>query len=87
MNRSKSLPVLGEMEKVKGYIGVSGQMATVSQQPWIQNSSLRDNIIFGKQFDRKYYDKIIEACALIKDLAILPNGDATEIGEKVSEFK
>ncbi|MCP9261935.1 ABC transporter transmembrane region family protein [Dirofilaria immitis] len=74
--------ILGEMEKAEGYIGVSGQMAVVNQQPWIQNSSLRDNIIFGKQFDRKYYDKIIEACALIKDLEILPDGDDTEIGEK-----
>ncbi|EFO19390.1 ABC transporter transmembrane region family protein [Loa loa] len=74
--------ILGEMEKMKGYIGVSGRIATVSQQPWIQNSSFRDNIIFGKQFDRKHYDKIIEACALAKDLAIQSNGDATEIGEK-----
>ncbi|CAG9537242.1 unnamed protein product [Cercopithifilaria johnstoni] len=74
--------ILGEMEKIKGYIGVSGQMGTVSQQPWIQNSTLRNNIIFGKQFDREFYDKIMEACALIDDLAILPNGDATEIGEK-----
>uniref|UniRef100_A0AAF5PXL7 ABC transporter n=2 Tax=Wuchereria bancrofti TaxID=6293 RepID=A0AAF5PXL7_WUCBA len=74
--------ILGEMEKLKGYIGVSGQIAIVSQEPWIQNSSLRDNVIFGKQFDQKYYDKIMEACALVKDLAILPNGDGTEIGEK-----
>uniref|UniRef100_A0A8R1XNR3 ABC-type glutathione-S-conjugate transporter n=1 Tax=Onchocerca volvulus TaxID=6282 RepID=A0A8R1XNR3_ONCVO len=74
--------ILGEMEKVKGYVGVSGQLAYISQQPWIQNSSLRNNIIFGGKFDQKYYDKIIEACALVEDLRILPNGDATEIGEK-----
>ncbi|VDN89059.1 unnamed protein product [Brugia pahangi] len=74
--------ILGEMEKLKGCIGVSGQIAIVSQEPWIQNSNLRDNVLFGKQFDQKYYDKIMEACALVKDLAILPNGDATEIGEK-----
>ncbi|VDO27601.1 unnamed protein product [Onchocerca flexuosa] len=74
--------ILGEMEKMKGYIGVSGQLAYISQQPWIQNSSLRNNIIFGGKFDQKYYDKIIESCALVEDLRILPNGDATEIGEK-----
>nr|CTP81282.1 BMA-MRP-7 [Brugia malayi] len=74
--------ILGEMEKLKGCIGVSGQIAIVSQEPWIQNSNLRDNVLFGKQFNQKYYDKIVEACALVKDLAILPNGDATEIGEK-----
>uniref|UniRef100_A0A915PLM9 Uncharacterized protein n=1 Tax=Setaria digitata TaxID=48799 RepID=A0A915PLM9_9BILA len=74
--------ILGELEKVDGYIGVFGQMASVSQQSWIQNSTLRGNIIFGEKFDQKYYDKIVEACALVKDFDILPNGDATEIGEK-----
>ncbi|VDK67605.1 unnamed protein product [Litomosoides sigmodontis] len=74
--------ILGEMKKVKGYIGVNGQMAVVSQQPWIQNSTLRENVKFGKRFDRKFYDQIMEACALVKDLVVLPNGDATEIGEK-----
>ncbi|KAL3994563.1 ABC transporter transmembrane region family protein [Acanthocheilonema viteae] len=76
--------IMGEMEKVKGFIGVNGRMAVVNQQPWIQNSSLRENVLFEKQFNRKFYDKIIEACALVKDLAVLPNGDATEIGEKVT---
>lgn len=71
------------MKKIRGYIGVNGQMAVVSQQPWIQNSTLRENVKFGKRFDRKFYDKIMEACALVRDLVILPNGDATEIGEKV----
>lgn len=74
------------MEKLKGYIGVCGDVAYVPQQPWIQNTSLRDNIIFGNKFDRKYYNRILEGCALVKDLEILPNGDATEIGEKVWQF-
>uniref|UniRef100_F1KS39 Multidrug resistance-associated protein 1 n=1 Tax=Ascaris suum TaxID=6253 RepID=F1KS39_ASCSU len=74
--------LLGEMEKLRGYIGVRGQMAYVPQQPWIQNLTLRENIIFGKKYDEKFYDRVIEACALRPDIAILPQGDSTEIGEK-----
>ena len=60
-----------------------GSTAYVPQQAWIQNATLRDNILFGKEFDAKKYDKILEACALKPDLEILPGGDMTEIGEKV----
>lgn len=71
------------MEKLKGYIGVQGQVAYVAQQPWIQNLTLRENVTFGKNYDKLYYNRIVEACALLKDFAILPDGDSTEIGEKV----
>ena len=60
-----------------------GSIAYVAQQAWIQNATLRDNILFGKPFDAKKYDRVLEACALKPDLEILPGGDQTEIGEKV----
>lgn len=59
-------------------------MAYVPQQAWIQNDSLRENILFGRQLQERYYQDVIEACALLPDLEILPSGDRTEIGEKVS---
>ncbi|CAI4229206.1 unnamed protein product [Auanema sp. JU1783] len=74
--------LLGEMGKLKGRIGVSGKLAYVPQQPWIQNMSVRDNITFGKPFDKKRYNMTLHACALKPDLKILPYGDMTEIGEK-----
>ncbi|VDM45482.1 unnamed protein product [Toxocara canis] len=74
--------LLGEMEKLRGYVGVRGHLAYVPQQPWIQNLTLRENITFGKKFDEKFYESVIEACALRPDIAILPQGDSTEIGEK-----
>lgn len=43
---------------------------------------LQDNILFGKTLDKVYYDQVLEACALVQDLKILPGGDQTEIGEK-----
>ena len=58
-------------------------MAYVPQQAWIQNATLRDNILFGRSFDPKRYCKTINTCALRTDLDILPGGDMTEIGEKV----
>ena len=58
-------------------------MAYVPQQAWIQNMTLRDNILFTEKLDKEKYDKILDACALIPDLQILPGGDQTEIGERV----
>lgn len=55
----------------------------MAQQAWIQNATLRDNILFGLPFEHAKYDKVIESCALIPDLEILPASDKTEIGEKV----
>ncbi|XP_053393095.1 multidrug resistance-associated protein 1-like isoform X1 [Mercenaria mercenaria] len=74
--------VLGEMEKVKGEVTVKGSIAYVSQQAWIQNATLQDNILFGKSADVTRYRGVIEACALQPDLEIMPAGDQTEIGEK-----
>ncbi|CAB3400604.1 unnamed protein product [Caenorhabditis bovis] len=76
------LATLGEMEKINGYVGVRGSVAYVSQQPWILNQSLRQNIIMQSEFNKVLYDKIVEACALKEDLKQLPDGDLTEIGEK-----
>lgn len=55
----------------------------VPQQAWIQNKTLRDNILFGKNFNNSYYNKTIEACEIVDDLKLLNAGDMTEIGEKV----
>nr|XP_029719887.1 multidrug resistance-associated protein 1-like [Aedes albopictus] len=74
--------LLGEMEKISGSVNTDGTIAYVPQQAWIQNATLRDNILFGKAFDQKKYDRVIECCALKPDLEMLPGGDSTEIGEK-----
>jgi len=58
-------------------------MAYVPQQAWIRNTTLKDNITFRKVGSNSFYKTILEACALIPDLEILPGGDQTEIGEKV----
>ena len=58
------------------------KIAYVPQQAWIQNTSLKNNILFGKDMDESLYKDVIYSCALEPDLRILPGGDETEIGEK-----
>ena len=65
------------------YSVLQGSVAYVPQQAWIQNATLKDNILFGKNLYSVKYQRTIEACALGPDLEILPGGDETEIGEKV----
>uniref|UniRef100_A0A1I7YAY3 ABC transmembrane type-1 domain-containing protein n=2 Tax=Steinernema glaseri TaxID=37863 RepID=A0A1I7YAY3_9BILA len=75
--------LLGEMTKESGSVAVAGSVAYVPQQAWIQNATLRNNVLFGRPFDERFYDSVLEACALKPDLEMLQAGDATEIGERV----
>ena len=60
---------------------VKGRTAYVSQAAWIQNLTVRENILFGMPYDKEKYDRIISATCLGPDLEILPSGDSSEIGE------
>jgi len=57
-----------------------GQKAYVAQQPWLENATFKDNILFGLPFDEQRYKQVIEVCALEPDLKIMSDGDSTEIG-------
>ena len=77
--------VLGEMEKMKGSVVIGAGIqstAYVPQQAWMQNATLKNNILFGCPYDRNRYEQVIDVCELKPDLEILPGGDETEIGEK-----
>ncbi|XP_040290619.1 canalicular multispecific organic anion transporter 1-like [Bufo bufo] len=74
--------MLGEMDHVYGHINIKGSVAYVPQQAWIQNATLKDNILFGSPLDEARYQRVLEACALLPDLQMLPGGDMSEIGEK-----
>ncbi|XP_043689687.1 ABC transporter C family member 3-like isoform X5 [Telopea speciosissima] len=74
--------MLGEMHKVSGTVNLSGTKAYVAQSPWIQSGKIVENILFGKEMDIERYEKVLEACALKRDLEILPFGDQTIIGER-----
>lgn len=73
----------GDMRMTDGSIsmGVSSR-AFCPQYAWIQNTSVRNNILFGQEYNESWYKQVIEACALQSDLEMLPAGDSTEIGER-----
>lgn len=69
--------IAGDFVPQEGSISVNGIMAHQTQVPWVMSGTIRDNITFGKEYDSKWYQQVIFACALRIDLGILPQGDAT----------
>ncbi|KDR79020.1 hypothetical protein GALMADRAFT_244748 [Galerina marginata CBS 339.88] len=76
------LGLIGEMRKVDGSVLFGGRVAYCPQIAWIQNASVRDNILFGQPYNDERYWRVIEEASLLRDLELLPDGDLTEIGEK-----
>ncbi|XP_029926660.1 ATP-binding cassette sub-family C member 2 [Myripristis murdjan] len=74
--------LLGEMHNTKGFVNIQGSLAFVPQQAWIQNATLKDNILFGSPYEERQFQEVIQACALAPDLELLGAGELTEIGEK-----
>ncbi|TMW62207.1 hypothetical protein Poli38472_009700 [Pythium oligandrum] len=74
--------LLGEMKRMSGVCDVNGDIAFVSQESWIRNAPMKENILFESTFDPQRYEQVLEATQLALDLHALPNGDQTEIGER-----
>lgn len=74
--------VCSQMAITKGSITVAGRLAYCSQEPWLQFKTIRENILFGLEYEPEVYDRVLSACELLRDLDALPRGDMTEIGEK-----
>lgn len=74
--------ILGEMTRSDGKVTIRGDIAYFSQNSWILSATVKDNITFGHRFDPVFYDQVLDACALRADLAVLPQGHMTEVGEK-----
>uniref|UniRef100_A0A8D3E5I5 ABC-type glutathione-S-conjugate transporter n=1 Tax=Scophthalmus maximus TaxID=52904 RepID=A0A8D3E5I5_SCOMX len=74
--------MLGEMARRRGFVSIKGSVGYAPQQAWVQNASLKDNILFGGERKESWYHRVLEACALLPDLDLLPARDGTEIGEK-----
>lgn len=71
----------GFMNRTHGQVNVEGSLLLCGY-PWVQNATVKENIIFGKELDEKKYRDVVYACSLESDLDILPAGDKTEIGER-----
>ncbi|KAJ3145325.1 hypothetical protein HDU89_007182 [Geranomyces variabilis] len=76
--------LLGETARLYGVcaVGDGAKIAYVSQTSWIQNATLKENVLFGLPYDAKKYNAVLDACALRRDVELLAAGDEAEIGEK-----
>ncbi|KAJ3194255.1 hypothetical protein HK101_003141 [Irineochytrium annulatum] len=74
--------IIGDMKRAEGKVSVFGSIAFASQTPWLQNATLRANVLFGQPYEPARYAAVIRACALERDLTLLSRGDESEIGEK-----
>lgn len=74
--------LLGEIPKQSGSVQLLGSTAYVAQTAWIQSGTVRDNILFGRPFDKAQYQKTLKTCSLEKDIQRFSFGDLTEIGER-----
>jgi len=74
--------LLNELEPSKGTFRVNGKLAYASQEAWIFEGSVKQNILFGKPFEKDWYNKVVDACALRRDLQLFPYGDETLVGDK-----
>lgn len=71
----------GFMKKSHGTLDVNGSLLLCGY-PWVQNATVKENILFGCDFDEERYNDVVYSCSLESDLDILPAGDRTEIGER-----
>ena len=79
-DKSAGTPFGAPSEFVK--LGPLDGVAYCSQQPWIPSATLRDCILFGKEFEKERYDAAVEGACLLPDIKALEAGDMTEIGER-----
>jgi ATP-binding cassette, subfamily C (CFTR/MRP), member 4 len=76
------MSLLGELPLSSGSIDADGRVAFASQEPWSFNDSVRNNILFGSEFDETRFKEIVHVCALEKDFELFPYGDKTLVGER-----
>ncbi|KAK1229440.1 hypothetical protein PQX77_007488 [Marasmius sp. AFHP31] len=74
--------LVGEMRRERGRVAFGGTVAYVPQSPWIRNTTLKQNVLFGQKEDDERFRDVIRACSLEHDLDVLPDREETEIGEK-----
>ncbi|KAH6988557.1 P-loop containing nucleoside triphosphate hydrolase protein [Ilyonectria destructans] len=55
------------------------QVAYLPQQPFLTSGTVRDNILFGKDYDPELYERVVEACCLQPDFQRLRQADLTPV--------
>ncbi|XP_053212745.1 ATP-binding cassette sub-family C member 4-like [Panonychus citri] len=76
------MALLEEIATVSGTCKVFGRKAYSPQESWTFSGTIRQNILFGREYSESKYRKVIEVCSLKKDIKSFPYGDNTLVGEK-----
>lgn len=74
--------LLRELPLESGSLNISGSTLYVSQEPWVFAETVRQNILFGENYDRNRYEEVVKCCALIRDFNQFEHRDHSMIGEK-----
>ncbi|XP_068086395.1 ATP-binding cassette sub-family C member 4 [Anabrus simplex] len=74
--------LLGELPLSSGSMALGGTVSYASQEPWLFAGTVRQNILFGQPFEAKRYREVIRACALQRDIQLLPRGDHSVVGDR-----
>ncbi|KAJ4973567.1 hypothetical protein NE237_006741 [Protea cynaroides] len=75
--------ILGEIPRISGAgIKVYGSMAYVPQSAWIQTGTIRENVLFGKEIERSFYENVLAGCDLNRDIQMWSDGDLSIVGER-----
>ncbi|PBK67602.1 P-loop containing nucleoside triphosphate hydrolase protein [Armillaria solidipes] len=59
-----------------------GGVAYAAQESWVLNTTIKENILFGAEYDESRYKDVVHQCGLERDLVLFEAGDETEVGEK-----
>lgn len=70
------------MYKLNGEVSKNGKIAYISQEAFMMNTTIRNNILFGEPYDAEKFEETIKICELTQDLEVLQGKDMTEIGER-----
>lgn len=74
--------LLNELPLQSGSLNINGSISYASQEPWVFAETVRQNILFGDDYVRDRYKKVVKCCALIRDFDQFENRDRSIIGEK-----
>lgn len=74
--------ILGELELDDGRLEICGEISYASQEPWLFEGTVKNNIVFIEDYNEKRYREVVRVCALERDFQLLPQGDETIVGER-----
>jgi len=76
------MSLLNELPLESGTLKINGQIAYAPQESWAFIASVRQNILFGAQYNEEKYNEVVRVCALERDFKLFPYGDKTFVGER-----